>query len=134
MKRVLTAALLIPFILYVVFLAPWWLLFGVTAVVALICYSEYCGMARAYGIEKLGWVGYGAGLLILAIKPQDGYLVFMLLALLMLLLGMWASDLAKSLPQRFRQQRARFAPCEAGRCNHRLRPPGTSSALRYHPN
>ena len=31
MKRVLTAIGLIPFILYVVFLGPFWLLFGVTA-------------------------------------------------------------------------------------------------------
>jgi phosphatidate cytidylyltransferase len=100
MKRVLTAALLIPFILYVVFLAPWWLLFGVTALVALICYSEYCGIARAYGVEKLGPVGYAAGLVVLLpIRQQDGYLVFTFLALVMLLLGLRTTDLARSLPQ-----------------------------------
>ncbi len=99
MKRVLTAAVLIPVILYVVFLAPWWLLFGVTALVALICYSEYSGIARAYGMETFGPVGYGAGLLILAIQPQDGYLVFTLLALVALCLGLRTADLAKSLPQ-----------------------------------
>ena len=45
MKRLLTAAVLIPFILYVVYLAPFWVLLGVTALVALICYSEYSGIA-----------------------------------------------------------------------------------------
>jgi hypothetical protein len=40
MKRLLTAAVLIPSVLYVVYLGSGWLLFGVTALVALICYSE----------------------------------------------------------------------------------------------
>ena len=99
MKRLLTAALLIPFILYVVFLGPAWLFFGVTALVALICYSEYSSIASGYGIERPGPVGYGAGLLVLAMRPQDGHLIFMLLAMIALVLAMRLSDFAKALPR-----------------------------------
>ena len=99
MKRLVTASLLIPFILYVVFLGPFWLLFGVTALVAIICFSEYSGIAAGYGIEKAGPVGYAAGLLVLVMRPQDAALVFTLLALIALGLAMRASDFTKVLPQ-----------------------------------
>lgn len=97
MKRLLTASLLIPFVLYTVYLGPVWLLFGVTALVALICYSEYAGIAAAYGITKPGPVGYGAGLLVLAIRPQDAALVFTLFALAALTLAL-RGELINTLP------------------------------------
>jgi phosphatidate cytidylyltransferase len=96
MKRLLTALLLIPTVLYVVYLGPPWLLFGVTALVALICYSEYAGIAAGYGITKPGPVGYAAGLLVLAMRPQDASLVFTLVALTALLLAV-RHDLVKTL-------------------------------------
>jgi phosphatidate cytidylyltransferase len=99
MKRFVTAALLIPFILYVVFLGPSWLLFGVTALVALICFSEYSGIAAGFGIQKPGPLGYAAGLLVLLMKPQDGFVIFTLLALIALGLAMRAADFAKVLPE-----------------------------------
>ena len=99
MKRLLTAGLLIPLILYVVFLGPFWLLCGVTALVALICYSEYAGIAAGYGIDKPGPLGYGAGLLVLAMKPQDAYLIYTLLAFIALSLILRLSDLSRALPQ-----------------------------------
>jgi phosphatidate cytidylyltransferase len=99
MKRLLTAAVLIPFILYVVYLAPFGVLFGVTALVALICYSEYSGIAAGYGIAKAGPLGYAAGLLVLVMKPQDGYLILTLVALLALALVLRLEDLRQALPQ-----------------------------------
>jgi len=99
MKRLLTAAVLIPFILYVVYLAPSWLLFLVTALVALICYSEYSGLAAGYGIARPGPVGYAAGLLVLAMKPQDGYLILTLVAIIALSLVLRLEDLQHALPQ-----------------------------------
>ena len=99
MKRLLTAAVLIPFILFVVLWGPSWLLFGVTALVALICYSEYSGIAAGYGVAKPGPLGYAAGLLVLAIKPQDGYLILTLLALIALSLVLRLEDLRQALPQ-----------------------------------
>lgn len=97
MKRLLTALLLIPTVLYIVYFGPPWLLFGVTALVAVICYSEYAGIAAGYGITKPGPVGYAAGLLVLAMRPQDAPLVFTLLALISLTLAL-RGDLVKTLP------------------------------------
>jgi phosphatidate cytidylyltransferase len=99
MKRLLTAAVLIPSVLYVVYLGPVWLLFGVTALVALICYSEYSGIAAGYGVAEPGPVGYAAGLLVLAMKPQDGYLILTLVAVVALCLVLRLEDLRQALPQ-----------------------------------
>jgi len=98
MKRLLTAAVLIPFILYVVYLGQNWLLFGVTALVALICYSEYSALAAGYGVTKPGPVGYAAGLLVLAMNPQDGYLILTLVAVIALSLVLRLDDLRQALP------------------------------------
>jgi phosphatidate cytidylyltransferase len=65
MKRVLTALVLFPLIVYVVVWSPPLVVLGVTALVALLCYHEYAGMAVGYGLGKLGPLGYAAGLLIL---------------------------------------------------------------------
>jgi phosphatidate cytidylyltransferase len=53
MKRVLTAAVLIPLVLVLVFLSPRWqgLLVGVTALVAALAGWEYLGLARAKGAQ-----------------------------------------------------------------------------------
>jgi len=98
MKRLLTAAVLIPFILYVVYFGHPWLLFGVTALVALICYSEYSGLAAGYGVTKPGPVGYAAGLLVMAMNPQDGYLILTLVAIIALSLVLRLDDLHQALP------------------------------------
>lgn len=98
MKRLLTAAVLIPFILYVVYLGQNWLLFGVTALVALICFSEYSGLAAGYGVTKPGPVGYAAGLLVLAMKPEDGYLILTLVAIIALSLVLRLDNLQQALP------------------------------------
>ena len=99
MKRLLTAALLIPFVLYVVYFGHYWLLWGVTALVAVICFSEFSRIAAGYGIEKLGPVGYAAGLLVLLMRPQDGYLVFALLAVMAMALVLREADLGRALPR-----------------------------------
>ena len=98
MKRLITAFLLIPTVLYVTLLGPPWLVFAVTALVALICYSEYCAIASGYGVSRSGPVGYAAGLLVLAAKPETGFLVMTLLALLALGLSLRAQDLSRALP------------------------------------
>jgi phosphatidate cytidylyltransferase len=58
MKRVLTAAVLIPLVLLAVFKAPLWLFSLVIAVVALLTIHEYLAMIAAYGIEPLPWMTY----------------------------------------------------------------------------
>ena len=41
MKRVVTALFLIPIAIYSTLFAPWWILFAVIAIVAVLCFREY---------------------------------------------------------------------------------------------
>jgi len=52
MKRILTALVLLPLVLYVVIWGPLWSFFAVLTSVALICYYEYAGIAAAYGFGR----------------------------------------------------------------------------------
>lgn len=98
MKRVLTAAVLIPLIVYTVLWGPVWLLYAVIAAVALICYQEYSGIAAGYGYGEPGPIGYGAGLLLIAASGHT-LLVALAAALLPVSLFLRAPDLAKTLPR-----------------------------------
>ena len=51
MKRIVTAAILIPLVLLAVFRAPLWLFLLITAVVALAAAFEYLGIVASYGLE-----------------------------------------------------------------------------------
>jgi phosphatidate cytidylyltransferase len=51
MKRIVTAAILIPLVLLAVFRAPLWLFLLITAVVALAAAFEFLGIAASYGLE-----------------------------------------------------------------------------------
>ncbi|MEX2264814.1 MAG: phosphatidate cytidylyltransferase [Bryobacteraceae bacterium] len=98
MKRLLTSAVLIPPVLYVVLAAPQWLFFCVVALVSFVCFHEYGGIAAHYGIEKLGPVGYAAGLALLLVDSGQAALVTVL-ALAALALAMRVDDLRQCLPQ-----------------------------------
>jgi len=58
MKRVLTAVVLIPLVLLVVFKAPLWLFALAVAGIALLAIHEYLGIMRGYGIEPLTRTAY----------------------------------------------------------------------------
>ena len=49
MRRVLTAAALIPIVVYVVLWANFWVFLAVLATVAVLCYREYDAIADGYG-------------------------------------------------------------------------------------
>lgn len=92
MKRVLTAVALVPGVLYVVLWSPDWAVLGVTALVALLCYHEFSGIAAAYQAGGLGPLGYAAGLLILW-RPLESLGVLVIVALIAMALAMGAADL-----------------------------------------
>jgi len=94
MKRVLTALVLFPLVTYVVLWSPPLAVLGVTAIVALLCFYEYSGIAAAYQDGKLGPLGYLAGLLILVLRG-DAYLLLTVtaVALIALSLALRADDL-----------------------------------------
>jgi phosphatidate cytidylyltransferase len=58
MKRVATAAILIPLVLLAVFRAPNWLFTLLVAAVALLALSEYFEIAAGYGVEASRFLGY----------------------------------------------------------------------------
>ena len=58
MKRILTAAVLIPLVLLAVFRAPLWLFVLLTALVALAAASEYLGIVAGYGLEPFRLLTY----------------------------------------------------------------------------
>ena len=98
MKRLLTALALIPAIVYVVLWANYWLFLAVLMTVALICYSEYSGIAQGYGFGRLNAFAYGAGALLLIWQAETWPLVT-IIAAIALADAMRADDLAKSLPR-----------------------------------
>ncbi|HUP04811.1 MAG TPA: phosphatidate cytidylyltransferase [Bryobacteraceae bacterium] len=98
MKRLLTAAALIPVIVYVVLFAGDWLFFGVLAAAALLTYREYDGLAAASGFGAPGPLGYGFGLLLL-VWAGPAWLAAVAAAAVALAMAMRASDLSNSLPR-----------------------------------
>jgi phosphatidate cytidylyltransferase len=98
MKRVLTAAALIPFVIYVVLWAPLLLFSAVLAIAALLSYREYNSIAEAYGFGSPGPLGYVAGLLLL-FWPAETWVLLVIVALLTLALVLRDPDLAKALPR-----------------------------------
>jgi phosphatidate cytidylyltransferase len=97
MKRILTAAALIPIVVYVVLWANFWAFFAVLVTVAFLCYREFIGVVEAYGFGAPGPSGYGAGLLLL-VWQQETWLVVLGIALILLAVAMCGDDLTKSLP------------------------------------
>src|ERR1700722_4478334 len=58
MKRVLTAVVLIPVVLLIVFRAPLWLFALVVAAIIVLALHEYLGIVEAAGIKPFRWQTY----------------------------------------------------------------------------
>ncbi|MGA2040779.1 MAG: phosphatidate cytidylyltransferase [Bryobacteraceae bacterium] len=99
MKRVLTAALLIPFVVYVVLWANLCVFLAVLALAAVLSYREYDAIAASYGFGAPGVLGYGAGLLLLVVPYANAWLVLTGLALVALVLALRSAELAHALPR-----------------------------------
>jgi len=99
MKRVLTAAALIPIICYVVLWSDPRVFLAVLSAAALLTWREY--EAIAIGEPPLSWpslLGYAAGVVLL-VTSADPWLVALPLALAAMALSMRAEDLVQSLPR-----------------------------------
>lgn len=109
MKRILTAAILIPLVLLAVFRAPMWLFLLITLVVALAAVFEYLGIAASYGFEPFRLLtyiytsalfvifyyaqGFGGGALLAGIL-----LLFLFAPFLLMTATMGRDDLKSALP------------------------------------
>lgn len=58
MKRVLTAVVLVPLVLLVVFRAPLWLFALMVAGIVVLALHEYLGVLRSYGTQPVGAASY----------------------------------------------------------------------------
>ncbi len=97
MKRILTAAILIPAIVGTVIWAPYWLLLLVLALVGTGAFLEYDQIAKGHGLIPGGWVGLAAGLAFLLL-PSAGAPSLILIAAALMSLSLGMADLSKALP------------------------------------
>jgi phosphatidate cytidylyltransferase len=98
MKRVLSAVLIAPIILYAVLWGHPYVFLAVLSAVALLCQYEYAGIVKHYGIQSPGPLGYGAGLLLLLVPGQE-LAVLVGAALLALTVSTTNGDVVKSMPR-----------------------------------
>lgn len=65
MQRVITAIILIPLVVLVVFKAPFWLYGAIIAIIAVLCADEYLNIAAAHNLKPLRVLTYIAVLAVL---------------------------------------------------------------------
>ena len=98
MKRVLTAALLVPVVVYIIFFGHPALYLAVQAAVALLCFHEFRRLVEGHRLATGGPLGYVAGMIVLFV-PGPELLMVTLIALAALIVAMNAKDMALVLPQ-----------------------------------
>jgi phosphatidate cytidylyltransferase len=97
MKRILTAAALIPIVFYAVFWAGPWMFLAILAAVACLSYREYDGIAASFGFGAPGPLGYAFGLWLL-VWQGDARLPLTAVTLVALAWGMRAKP-SEALPR-----------------------------------
>ncbi|MBK5294597.1 MAG: phosphatidate cytidylyltransferase [Acidobacteriia bacterium] len=98
MTRILTAAVLIPLVVYVIFGGHQILFLAVTCLVAVLCYREYSDIADTHGLETDSPLAYAAGLVIVIVPHLDP-VIFVLLAMAMLVIAIRSGSLTITLMQ-----------------------------------
>lgn len=97
MKRIATALVLIPVVVWVVLAAPYWVFIAVLALIGLLAFHEFDHIAAAQNLSPAGWPGMAAGLtLLLAPEPFSAAIV---IALVAMTVALRETDLARALPR-----------------------------------
>jgi len=97
MKRILTAAVLVPVVVGTVLFAPAWAFLLVMILVGAGAFHEFDTIAGAQRIERSGWLGIAAGVALL-LTPEPALPVVVLLAALFMTAKLGIRDLAGTLP------------------------------------
>ncbi len=93
MKRVLTAAWLVPFGTYSIFFAPEPLFVATVCLLAAFCFREYARMGEKLGWQGMALPGYVLGVALLAL-PQAGWAALALLPLVAMGMSLKSEDAA----------------------------------------
>jgi phosphatidate cytidylyltransferase len=103
MKRVLTAAALIPLVVYVTLWANYWVFAAAVVVAAILSYREYDAIAGAYGFGAPGALGYAAGAALLFTPlfwiGDYSWPIVLAATLIAFAISLRDADLAKALPR-----------------------------------
>lgn len=99
MKRILTALVLIPPVVYLILAAPLAATTTVIALICLLCYHEYRGLAAGHGAGTAGPFGYAAGIVFLLAPGEYSAILLTVVAMLSLGLALRNSDMRQVLPQ-----------------------------------
>lgn len=91
MKRIITAAWLVPLGSYSIFFAPHWLFVVIVCLIAMLCFREFARMVESQGLLSFSLTGYVAGIALLTL-PEIGWPSVALLPLLALGLSLRADD------------------------------------------
>lgn len=86
MKRLATALVLVPVVVWVVLFSPEWAFLTVLAAVGLLAFREYDHIAAENGIPRPGWPGIAAGLALLLVPEPQTVAVFVVIAGMLLAL------------------------------------------------
>lgn len=97
MKRVVTAAVLIPLVVWTVVWAPGWVFLLVMALVGAAAFWEFDTIAAAHGVTRSGWIGIAAGLAFL-LAPEPAIPTLVVIAGILLALQLRAPDFSRVLP------------------------------------
>lgn len=98
MNRLLTALLLIPTVVYIIFLGPHWLFQATVALLSMACFREYARIAHTQSIPVETWLGHALGLAFLFVPQLD----WRLAVAYVMVLTAWSlrvDDLHAALPQ-----------------------------------
>jgi len=96
MKRIITALVLLPIVVWIVLAGPSWTLLLLMAAVGLIAFHEFDTIAGAQGVAKSGWFGLAAGLTFL-FAPEPAWVTLVVLALAFMAIEMRQADLSKAM-------------------------------------
>ena len=97
MKRIITALVLIPLVVWVALAGPQWALLAIMALVGLIAFHEFDNIAAAQGVPKSGVAGLVAGLA-QQFAPEPAWVIIVIAALFLMALELRQADLAKAMP------------------------------------
>jgi phosphatidate cytidylyltransferase len=96
MKRIATALVLIPVVVWIVLAAPYWVFVAALAVIGLLAFHEFDHIAAAQNLAPAGWPGMAAGMALLLIP--EPFVTAIVIVLVAMTLALREADLARALP------------------------------------